>query len=67
MFGGQAMATKAFIMILFVSLVVRLLYIFNFSLPQINVRISEEKAPAKNKKQTSHISYTPEDPISQES
>ncbi len=49
MFWWQAMATKAFIIILFILLVGRILYTFNFSLPKINVNIKQEKKKSRKK------------------
>ena len=59
-FGGQAVAIKAFVIILFIVLIWRLLYMFNFSLPKFNVTIAHDKAPTPNTKKQSprHTSYT---------
>jgi len=57
-FGGQDLAIKVFVVILFVMLIVRLLYVFNFSLPNININISQDKAPRANKSTASrHTTY----------
>ncbi len=45
MFGHKAIATKAFIIILLILAIARILYSFNFSLPKINLQI--DKAPKK--------------------
>jgi hypothetical protein len=57
---GQPIAVKAFVVILFVVLVGWLLYLFNFSLPKININISQDKAPTPSKATASrHTSYAP--------
>lgn len=59
MFGGQTMAIKAFVVILFVSLIARILYLFNFSLPKLNINIAHEKAPTPSKsRKPTHVSYS---------
>jgi|GEM_PF-2090545 len=55
---GQPLAVKSFVVLLFIALVGWLLYLFNFSLPKININISQDKAPIPTKATTSrHISY----------
>lgn len=51
MFGGKAIATKAFIIILLVLGIARILYSFNFTLPKINLQV--DKAPKKTKQKSS--------------
>lgn len=59
MFGGQTLAIKAFIVILFVSLVAWILYLFNFSLPKLNINIAQDKAPTPSRaSKPSHVSYS---------
>lgn len=51
MFGGKAVATKAFIIILLVLTIAWILYSFNFSLPNINLKIDNKpKKKAEGKR-----------------
>jgi len=50
MFGGQAIAVKAFIIILFILVIGRILYAFNFSLPKINVKFKSDRIPKRKKR-----------------
>jgi len=50
MFGGQALAIKAFILIIFIGIIAWVLYTFNFSLPKININIKQDRAPKRTKK-----------------
>lgn len=53
MFWGKSMAIKAFIIIMLILLIVRILYSFNFSLPKISLKVDErpKKKDAKYKKE----------------
>jgi hypothetical protein len=42
MFGGKAVATKAFIIILLILAIAWILYSFNFSLPKINFQVDKK-------------------------
>lgn len=50
LFGGQATAIKVFIVLLFVVLIGRILYTFNFSFPKINIKVQKEKTSKKRRK-----------------
>lgn len=52
MFGGKAVATKAFIVILLILTIARILYSFNFSFPKISL-LTEKKPKAEAKKNRS--------------
>ena len=52
MFGGKAIATKAFVIILLVLTIVRILYSFNVSLPNISLK-SENKPKTVAKQKSS--------------
>lgn len=50
MFGGKAIATKSFIIILLILAIVWILYSFNFSFPNISLKTEKQpKATAKSK------------------
>ncbi|MCF7834859.1 DNA translocase FtsK [Candidatus Gracilibacteria bacterium] len=59
MFGGQSVAVKTIIIILFVMTIARILYTFNFSLPKINLQSYDK--PQKKAKSKSRKSYEDED------
>lgn len=50
MFWGQAIATKVLVWVLFITLISWILYSFNFSLPRLNVRLSTDEKPTREKK-----------------
>ena len=60
MFGGQATAVKSFVVILFIWVIARVLYTFNFSLPKINVKLEKykSKATSRSSKTTSRSTKT---------
>lgn len=58
MFGWQAIATKAFIIILFILLVGRILYTFNFSIPKINLKKETKSARARNSRSKTNKTTT---------
>jgi type IV secretory pathway VirB2 component (pilin) len=49
MFGGQAIAVKGFVIVLFVAILIWILYTLNFTLPKINInfRVDDKPAPRK--------------------
>ena len=49
MFWSQTTAIKAFVIILLVWSIIRVLYTFNFTLPKINFKVERESAPAQPK------------------
>ena len=51
MFGGKAIATKSFIIILLILAIVRILYSFNFSFP--NISLKNENKPKASKQKSS--------------
>lgn len=53
MFGHQAIATKAFIIILLILTIGRILYSFNFSLPKINLQIDKKPKVSNSKPKSS--------------
>ena len=59
MFGGKAVATKAFVIILLVLAIARILYSFNFSLPNINLQI--DKKPKASSSKTKSSTYEEEE------
>ncbi len=59
MFGGKAIATKAFIIILLVLAIVWILYSLNFSLP--NISLKSENKPKKVENKRSRIEYEEEE------
>ncbi|NOZ44351.1 MAG: hypothetical protein GXP45_04375 [bacterium] len=54
MFGGKAIAIKAFIIIIFVILVGWILYSFNFSLPKINIKVQQERKKTNKTRKTKY-------------
>lgn len=54
MFGGQAIAVKGFVIVLFVAVLIWILYTLNFTLPKINInlRIDDKPAPKKEDRHT---------------
>ncbi|EKD25656.1 MAG: hypothetical protein ACD_80C00006G0003 [uncultured bacterium (gcode 4)] len=59
MFGGKAIATKAFVIILFVLSIIWILYSFNFSLP--NISLKSENKPKKVESRRWKVEYEEED------
>ena len=55
MFGTQATAIKAFIIILLVWTIIRILYTFNFTLPKINFKVEKQSAPTLSKSSSSSV------------
>lgn len=49
MFGGKAIAVKAFVIILLILAIARILYSFNFSLPKINLQVDKKPKATKQK------------------
>ena len=49
MFGGQAIAVKWFVIVLFVSVLIWILYTLNFSLPKLNFNLHIDSKPTPKK------------------
>lgn len=52
MFGGQAIAVKGFVIVLFVAIFIWILYTLNFTLPKININFRVDDKPAPKKEES---------------
>lgn len=52
MFGGQAIAVKRFVIVLFVAILIWILYTLNFTLPKININFRVDDKPAPKKEES---------------
>ena len=49
MFGGQTIAVKAFVILMLIGAIIRILYSFNFSLPKISLKTEDKPKKAEKK------------------
>jgi len=56
LFGWQAVAVKAFVLILVAGCIGWILYVFNFSLPRININLKSDTRPKRSSSSVSKVS-----------